>query len=65
MIQQHLQNALQDPNLIKDKSGQKYCGLKCSLKAGLDKIKIQLVKALVGDYPLLGAGAFPVCVPLI
>jgi len=54
-IQQHLQNALEDPDLVKDKSGQKYRGLKSSLKAGLAKIDIYLEKALVGDYPLLGA----------
>ena len=59
MIQQHLKNALQDPDLVKDKSGQKYWGLKHGLKAGLDKIEIHLEKALVGDYPLLGAGEFP------
>ena len=34
-------------------------GLKRGLKAGLDKIEIHLEKALVGDYPLLGAGEFP------
>ena len=56
MIQQHLEDSLRDPDLVKDKSGQKYCGLKSGIKAGLDKINIHLEKALVGDYPLLGAG---------
>lgn len=56
MIQQHLQKSLQDPDLINDKSGQKYGGLKTGIKAGLEKINIHLEKALVGDYPLLGAG---------
>lgn len=59
MIQQHLKNALQDPDLVKDKSGQKYRGLKHGLTAGLNKIEIHLEKALVGDYPLLGASEFP------
>ena len=36
----------------------RYWGLKHGLKAGLDKINIHLEKALVGDYPLLGAGEF-------
>jgi hypothetical protein len=53
MIQQHLEHALQDPNLVRDKFSQKYRGLKYSLKAGLDKIEIHLEKALVGDYPFL------------
>jgi len=57
-IQQHLKNALEDPDPIKDKSGQKYRGLKSGLKAGLAKIDIYLEKALVGDYPLLGACEF-------
>jgi hypothetical protein len=52
MIQQHLEDAFRDPNLIKDKSSQKYHGLKHRLRAGLDKINIHLKKALVGDYPL-------------
>ena len=56
MIQQHLEDSLRDPDLVKDKSGQKYRGLKSGIKAGLDKINIHLEKALVGDYPLLGAG---------
>jgi hypothetical protein len=56
MIQQHLEDALKDPDLSKDKSGQKYRGLKRGLQEGLSKIKIHLDKALVGDYPLLGAG---------
>jgi len=46
-IQQHLKNVLEDPNLIKDKSGQKYQGLKGGLKVGLTKIDIYLEKALV------------------
>jgi len=54
MIQQHLKDALKDSDLIKDKSGQKYRGLKRGFQAGLDKINIHLEKALVGDYPLLG-----------
>ena len=49
---------LWDPNLVKDKSGQIYRGLKSGLKAGLAKIDIYLAKALVGDYPLLGARKF-------
>ena len=57
-IQQHLQNVLKDPDLVKDKSGQKYWGLKSGLKAGLAKIDIHLKKALMGDYPLLGAHEF-------
>jgi len=57
-IQHHLEAALRDPDLTKDKSGQKYCGLKCGFKAGLNKINIHLEKALVGDYPLLGTGEF-------
>jgi hypothetical protein len=57
-IQQHLQNTLEDPNLVKDKSGQKYRGLKSGLKVGLAKIDIYLEKALVGNYPLLGAREF-------
>jgi hypothetical protein len=57
-IQQHLQNALKDPDLVRDRSGQIYRGLKSGLKAGLAKIDIYLEKALVGDYPLLGARKF-------
>ena len=57
MIQQHLQSALEDPDLARDKSGMKYRGLKPALKRGLEKINTYLEKALVGDYPLLGAGA--------
>jgi len=60
MIQQHLENALQDPVLVKDKSGQKYQGLKHGLKASFNKIEIHLEKALVGDYPLPGASEFPI-----
>lgn len=56
MIQQHLQKTLNDPDLAKDKSGIKYCGLKTGLKCGLDKINVHLEKALISDYPLLGAG---------
>jgi hypothetical protein len=52
MIQQHLESALRDPDLIKDKSGQKYRGL----KSGLNTINIHINNTLVGDYPLLGAG---------
>ena len=55
-IQQHLEDALKDPDFAKDKSGQKYRGLKRGLKFGLDKMNHHLEKALVGDYPLLGAG---------
>jgi hypothetical protein len=51
MIQQHLEDVLKDPELVKDKSGQRYQGLKHSLKFGLDKMNIHLEKALVGDYP--------------
>jgi hypothetical protein len=58
MVQQHLQVALDDPDLNKDRSGMRYRGLKRGLKAGLDKINTHLAKALVGDYPLLGAGEF-------
>jgi hypothetical protein len=61
MIQQHFGSALQDPDLIRDRSGQKYRGLKSGLKAGLNKINIYIENALVGDYPLLGAGE---CFPL-
>jgi len=61
MIQQHLESALQDPDLIRDRSGQKYRGLKSGLKAGLNKINIYIENALVGDYPLLGTGE---CFPL-
>jgi hypothetical protein len=41
-----------------NKSGQKYHRLKHELKAGLDKINIYLEKALIRDYPLLGAGEY-------
>ena len=58
MIQQHLEDALKDPDLTKDKSGQKYWGLKCGLQEGLRKINTHLDKALIGDYPLLGAGEY-------
>jgi len=64
MIQKHLQEALWDPNITKDKSGQKYHGLKNGLKAGLNKIDIHLNNALVGDYPLLGARESPVVLKL-
>jgi hypothetical protein len=60
MIQQDLEDALQDPELAKDKSGQKYRGLKRGLQFGLDKMNIYLEKALVGNYPLLGAGKCPI-----
>jgi hypothetical protein len=56
MIQQHLQKALADPDLAKDRSGMKYRGLKTGLKCGLEKINTYIEKALVSDYPLLGAG---------
>ena len=56
MIQQHLEDALKDPDLVKDKSGLKYRGLKRGLQTGLDKLNVHLEKALIGDYPLLGAG---------
>jgi hypothetical protein len=56
MIQQHLEDALKDPDLAKDKSGQKYRGLKHGFQTGLDKLNIHLEKALVGHHPLLGAG---------
>ena len=58
MVQQHLEDALRDPDLVKDKSSQKYRRLKHGLRAGLDKINIHLEKALVGDYPLLDAGEY-------
>jgi hypothetical protein len=57
-IQHHIQDALHDPDLVRDKSGQKYGGLKSGLKAGLKKLDIHLEKALIGDYPLLSAGEF-------
>jgi hypothetical protein len=56
MIQQHLQKALEDPDLAKDRSGMKYRGLKTALKCSLAKIDTYLEKALVTDYTLLGAG---------
>jgi hypothetical protein len=56
MIQQHLQTALKDPNLTKDRSGMKYQGLKTAWKFGLAKINTYLEKALVSDYTLLGTG---------
>jgi hypothetical protein len=65
MIQHHLEMALRDLDLAKDKSGQKYHGLKCSFKVGLNKINIHLKKALVRDYPLLGAGEFLIICNLI
>jgi hypothetical protein len=65
MIQHHLEMVLRDPDLAKDKSGQKYCGLKCGFKVGLNKMNIHLKKALVGDYPLLGAGEFLIICNLI
>jgi hypothetical protein len=58
MVQQHLLAALNDPDLVKDRSGMKYRGLKNGFKAGLAKIDTHLERALVGDYPLLGAGEF-------
>ena len=58
MIQQHLEDGLKDPDLTKDKSSQKYQGLKCGLQEGLCKINTHLDKALIGDYPLLGAGEY-------
>ena len=57
-IQQHLEDALKDPDLAKEKSGQKYQGLKRGLKFGLEK-------ALVGDYPLLGTGECPITCALV
>jgi hypothetical protein len=39
----------------------KYWGLKNGFKAGLAKIDTHLKRALVGDYPLLGAGEFLNC----
>ena len=65
MIQQHLEDALKDPNLTKDQSGQKYWGLKCHLKVGLEKMNCHLEKALVGDYPLLSAGECPITCELV
>ena len=65
MIQHHLEMALRDPDLAKDKSGQKYCGLKSSFKAGLNKINIHLKKALVKNYPLLGADVFLIICNLV
>jgi hypothetical protein len=38
--------ALRDLDLVKDKSGQKYRGLKCGFKAGLNKINIHLKRVL-------------------
>jgi hypothetical protein len=64
-IQHHLEDALRDPDLTKDKSGQKYCGLKSGFKASLNKINIHLDKALVGDYPLLGVSEFLIIYNLI
>jgi hypothetical protein len=55
-IQHHIRDALNDSDLTRDKSGLKYGGLKSCLKAGLKKLDIHLEKALIGDYPLLGAG---------
>jgi hypothetical protein len=51
MIQQHLMTTINDPDLRKDTSG-----FKSGLKSGLKKITKHLETALVGDYPLLGAG---------
>ena len=65
MIQHHLKMALRDPDLAKDKSGQKYHGLKCSFKAGLNKINIHLKKVLVRDYPFLGTGVFLIICNLV
>ena len=56
IIQQHLQKALDDPDLTKDRSGMKYPGLKTALRCGLKKINMYLEKSLAGDYPLLGDG---------
>jgi hypothetical protein len=64
-IQHHLEATLRDPDLAKDKSGQKCHGLKCGFKAGLNKINIHIEKALIGDYPLLGAGEFLIIYNLI
>jgi hypothetical protein len=65
IIQQHLEDALRDPDLIKDKSSQKYRGLKHGLKAGLDEINIHLEKASIGDYLLLGIGEYFIYFDLI
>lgn len=51
VIQQHLESAIVDLDLAADDHG-----LKNVLAAGLAKINIYLDKALVGHYPLLGAG---------
>jgi hypothetical protein len=53
-IQKHLEVAILDPDLENDKA----YGLKGALEAGLAKIDLHLGKALVGDYPLLGAGTW-------
>jgi hypothetical protein len=50
-IQKHLEDAILDPDLENDSYG-----LKGALEAGLAKIDLHLGKALVGHYPLLGAG---------
>ena len=65
MIQQHLEDALKDPDLAKDKSGQKHQGLKFGLKFGLDRMNHHLEKALVGDYPLLSTGECPITCALV
>jgi hypothetical protein len=53
-IQKHLEVAILDPDLENDEA----YGLKGALEAGLAKIDLHLGKALVGDYPLLGAGTW-------
>jgi hypothetical protein len=54
-IQHHIRDTLNDSDLTRDTSGLKYSGLKSGLKASLKKLDIHLEKALIGDYPLLGA----------
>ena len=52
MIERHLQTAIEDEDL----RHESFLGLKNGLKAGLQKTKKHLDKALEGDYLLLGAG---------
>jgi hypothetical protein len=48
IIQQHLEDALGDPTLIKDKSGQKYRGLKHRLTQALIKLIFISKRLLLG-----------------
>ena len=54
-IQDHLKDTLMDPDLSVRQNAE-VAKLKNAIQAGLAKMDIHLVKALKGDYLLLGAG---------